>query len=58
MAKKEQVPMRRITLEIPEDLIRRLKRRASLEGVAPRDLVAAWIQSWPRDDRKRRAGEI
>ncbi len=46
MAKKPPVPMRRITLELPEDLIRRLKSRASLEGVAPRDLVVAWVRSW------------
>ena len=46
MPKKPPVPMRRITLELPEDLVRRLKGRASLEGVAPRDLAAAWIRSW------------
>jgi len=56
MPKKPPVPMRRITLELPEDLVRRLKGRASLEGVAPRDLVAAWIRSWATPETPRPGG--
>jgi predicted DNA binding CopG/RHH family protein len=58
MPKKPPVPMRRITLEFPEDLIRRLKARASLEGVAPRDLVVAWIRSWATSDARRPGGRL
>lgn len=46
MTKRKHVGIRRLVLELPEELIRTLKSRASLEGVAPRDLVAAWIRSW------------
>ncbi|HEV8663432.1 MAG TPA: hypothetical protein VGT06_09885 [Candidatus Methylomirabilis sp.] len=38
--------MRRLILLLPEDVGRALKARAALEGVAPRDLVVAWVRSW------------
>ncbi len=44
---KKPVPrMRRLMLLLPEDVIRALKARAALDGVDPRDLVAAWVRSW------------
>ncbi len=56
MTKRKDVPIRRLVLELPEDLIRSLKARASLEGVAPRDVVAAWIRSWAKPDASRPGG--
>lgn len=56
MTKRKDVPIRRLVLELPEDLIRTLKSRASLEGVAPRDLVAAWIRSWATPETRRPGG--
>lgn len=44
---KTQAPrMKRLLLLLPEHVIRALKARAAMEGVAPRDLVVAWVQSW------------
>ncbi len=57
MPKKRELLIRRITLELPEDLIRGLKGRAGLEGVAPRDLVAAWIRSWATSETRRSGGK-
>lgn len=48
--KKPASSMRRLILLLPEDVVRTLKARAALEGVAPRDLVTAWVRSWK--DRK------
>lgn len=56
MIKRKDVPIRRLVLELPEDLIRTLKSRASLEGLAPRDLVAAWIRSWATPQTRRPGG--
>jgi hypothetical protein len=44
--KKPALRMRRLILLLPEDVVRTLKARAALEGVNPRDLITAWIQSW------------
>ncbi len=38
--------MHRLLLLLPEDVIRRLKARAALEGVHPRDVITAWVRSW------------
>ena len=46
MPKKQEAPIRRLTLELPEDVIRALKARAALEGVNPRDLITSWVRSW------------
>jgi hypothetical protein len=46
MGKKREAPIYRLTLELPEDVARALKARAALEGVAPRDLVVAWVRTW------------
>lgn len=39
--------MHRLTVELPEDVIRSLKARAASQGKAPRDLVVEWVRSWP-----------
>lgn len=44
--KKSAPRMRRLLLLLPEEVIRTLKARAGMEGVAPRDLVIAWVRSW------------
>lgn len=46
MRKRREAPIRRLALELPEDVVRALKARAALEGLAPRDLVVAWVRSW------------
>ena len=37
----------RLTLELPEDVIRALKGKAGSLGKSPRDLVVEWVRSWP-----------
>ena len=39
--------MNRLTLELPEDVIRYLKTQAALQGKAPRDLIVEWVRSRP-----------
>ena len=56
MAKKHESPTRRLTLELPEDVIRALKGRAGLEGLDPRDLITAWVRSWERPGGRRPGG--
>lgn len=51
--KKPAPKMRRLLLLLPEDVIRTLKARAALEGVAPRDLIVAWVQSWQRQKERK-----
>ncbi len=37
------LPMKRLTIDIPEDLHRTLKVKAATEGVKMADLVRSWI---------------
>jgi len=56
MAKKQDAATRRLTLELPEDVIRALKGRAGLEGVDPRDLITAWVRSCVKPNTRRPGG--
>jgi len=56
MAKKQESPTHRLTLELPEDVIRALKGRAGLEGLDPRDLITAWVRSWAKPETRRAGG--
>jgi len=56
MAKKQDAPTRRLTLQLPDDVIRALKGRAGLEGVDPRDLITSWVRSWAKAEMPRPGG--
>jgi len=39
------IPIKRLTIDIPEDLHRRFKVKAASEGVKMADLVRSWIEA-------------
>lgn len=40
------VALKRLTIDVPADLHRRLKVKAAAEGVKMADLVRHWIEEW------------
>lgn len=53
MARPKNPIRQRIILEVHPPLVRALKIRAAQEGVAMRDLVERWIQSWAKPEPRR-----
>jgi len=47
MGKAQHRAIERLVLELPPGVRRAIKVRAAAEGVAPRDLVVAWVRTWP-----------
>jgi hypothetical protein len=45
-ASNSVVPMKRLTIDIPEDLHHTFKVKATTEGVKMADLVRSWIKEW------------
>ncbi len=58
MSKVESGTIEQLVLELPPDVKRALKVRAAAEGVHSRDLVVAWVRSWPPLALGRKGGGV